>query len=513
MILNCLPKANILLYFDNHLNQDTTFNTTITQQVHALRKSGNFMDALTIALEGYQLEPTTQYQALAWVYFDLWKNALSNKDWTLVLEIKESLFSLPFHQDSMLQTQVYWLVVKTVAQAIKQQQPLSFGQKMLADLLYLPNTNDLTLSSAFLTIAAKVRVDWQSFLAFNLWANINSILEPTELERLAIPIAKALLEEEKEPEFRYVFYTFFDWIANISTKYPDLVYVRYYYVQLLIKTNALEQAQVMVRDLVKAKKNDFWVWQLMATCYKDKAEISHSARCKALAVGGKEQMLVALRQEFAEKLIAQGNWEAARYEIEKIVGVRTKEGWKIPAKIQEWMKNAEYMKVIGLATNYQAYTHTAEELLWENEPSMLIFISKIDVSTQMAYYITEKEGSGKIYLLKTPAPKVEVGSTYKAYVRKHPTKEYNQVVKLTDTDEKATWCKSIAGAIRINAAGIGFVDNAYVSAHLVAASKLCSDMRTIGYAVQCYDHKKKQEGWKVISIRKTELSADGLRES
>jgi hypothetical protein len=38
-------------------------------------------------------------------------------------------------------------------------------------------------------------------------------------------------------------------------------------------------------------------------------------------------------------------------------------------------------------------------------------------------------------------------------------------------------------------------------------------MRTIGYAVQCYDHKKKQEGWKVISIRKTELSANGLRES
>lgn len=459
-------------------------------------------------MEGYQLEPTTQYQALAWVYFDLWKNALEKKDWTMILEIKESLFALPFYQDSMLQTQVYWLVVKTVSQMIKHQQPLYFGQKILADLLYLPNTNDLRLSLAFLTIAAKVRVDWQAYLAFNLWANISSIVEPTELERLAIPIAKAMLEEQKEPEFRYIFYTFFDWIESISIKFPDLVYVRYYLVQLLIQTNDLEQAQILVKDLVKAKKNDFWVWQLMATCYKDKAEINHSALCKALALGGKEQMLVGLRQEFAEKLITQENWKAAKYEIEKIVGVRTKEGWKIPAKIQEWMKRPEYKNTIGLATNYLAYTHTAEELLWENTPSMLIVITKIDVPTQMAYYMTEKEGSGKIYLLKIPVPSIEIGKTYKAYLRKHPTKDYNQVVKLTDTDEKATWCKQITGAIRINAAGIGFVNNAYVSTNLVATNKLRTDMLTIGFAVKCYDNKKNQEGWKVISINKMELNTE-----
>lgn len=503
--MNCLLKANILLYFDKNLNQDTTFYTTTTQQIHALRKSGNYIDALTIALEDYQAEPTTQYPGLAWVYFDLWKNALEKQDWMMVSDIKESLFGLPFYQDSMLQTQVYWLVVKTVSQAIKHQQPLYFGQKLLADLLYFPNTNDLTLSSAFLTIAAKVRVDWQAYLAFNLWANISSIVEPTELERLAIPIAKTMLDEQKEPEFRYIFYTFFDWIESVSIKYPELVYVRYYLVQLLIKTNDLEQAQVLVKDLVKVKKNDFWVWQLMATCYKDKAEISHSALCKALALGGKEQMLVGLRQEFAEKLIAQENWKAAKYEIEKIVEVRTKEGWKIPTKIQEWMKKPEYKNTIGLATNYQVYTHTAEELLWENAASMIVVITKIDVPTQMAYYITEKEGSGKIYLLKIPpVPSIEIGNTYKAYTRKHPTRDYNQVVRLTDTDEKVSWFKKFMGSIRINASGIGFVGNAYVAANLVAASKLRTDMLANGFAIKCHDHKKNQEGWKVISINKME---------
>lgn len=453
-----------------------------------------------MALEGYQLEPATQYHALAWVYFDLWKNALSHKDWIWILDIKEALFALPLHQDAMLQTQVYWLVVKTVAQAVKDQQPINFEQKMLDELLHLPNTHDLTLSSAFLTIAAKVRVGWQTYLAFNLWANIMRIVEPAEMERFAIPIGKTLLDEPAEPALRDIFCTFFDWIKGISITYPDLVYVRYYHVQLLLKTNDLESAQIYVKDLVKAKKNDFWVWQLMATCYKDKAEINHSALCKALALGGKEQMLVGLRQEFAEKLIAQGDWKAAKFEIEKIVDTRTTEGWKIPAKIQEWTKKTEYINTPGLATTYHAYTHTAEELLWENAPSVLIFITKIDIPAQMAYYMTENEGSGKIYLLKTPAPSIEVGNTYKAYLRKHPTKEYNQVVKLTDTDEKAKWCKQITGAIRINASGVGFVDNAYVAAHLVAASKLRTDMLIHGYAVKSYDNKKKQEGWKVISI-------------
>ncbi|MER0439761.1 tetratricopeptide repeat protein [Emticicia sp. W12TSBA100-4] len=426
----------------------------------------------------------------------------------MILDIKESLFALPFYQDSMLQTQVYWLVIKTVSQAIKQQQPLFFGQKMLADLLHLPNTNDLTLSLAFLTIAAKLRVDWGAYLAFNLWANISSIVEPAELERLVIPIAKTMLEERKEYEFSYIFYVFYDWIESISLRYPESVYVRYYAVQLLIHTGDLEQAQLLVKDLVKAKKNDFWVWQLMAVCYQDKAVINHSALCKALALGGKERMLVGLRQEFAEKLITEDNWKAAKYEIEKIVGTRTKESWKIPSKVQEWMSKSEYKNVTGLATNYIAYTHTAEELLWETAPPILIVVIKIDLHTQMAYYMTENDGGGKISLLKTQAPGIEIGKTYKAYTRKHPTKDYNQVMRLSDTDEKVAWFKKFTGVIRINTSGIGFVDNAYIAANLVAASKLNTDMLTNGYAIKSYDHKKNQEGWKVISINKVELSTE-----
>jgi hypothetical protein len=459
-------------------------------------------------LEGYQLEPATQYQALAWVYFDLWKNALEKQDWSQISDIKESLFALPFYQNVMLQTQVYWLVVKTVSQAIKHQQPLHFGQKMFADLLYLPNTNDLTLSLAFLTIAAKVRVDWTAYLSFNLWANITAVVEPSDLERLAIPIAKAMLEEQKEYEFSCVFYTFFDWIESVLMRYPDLVYVRYYVVQLLIMTHDLEQAQVLVKDLVKVKKNDFWVWQLMAVCYKDNTEIRHSALCKALALGGKEQMLVGLRQEFAEKLIAENNWKAAKYEIEKIVGIRTKEGWRIPAKIQEWMSKSEYKDTTGIATNYIVYTNVAEELLWETAPSMMLVVTKIDEPTQMAYYVTENDGGGKINLAKTQTPNIEIGNVYKAYIRKHPTRDYNQVVRLTDTDEKVTWFKKFMGAIRINASGIGFVGNAYVAANLVAASKLRTDMVTEGFAIKCHDHKKNQEGWKVISINKKELNTE-----
>ncbi len=426
----------------------------------------------------------------------------------MVLDVKESLFALPFYQDSMLQTQVYWLVVKTVSQAVKHQQALCYGQRLLADLLHLPNTNDLTLSLAFLAIAAKVRADWKAYLAFNLWANIVNVVEPIDLERLAIPIAKTLLEEQKEYEFSYVFYVFFDWLESISERYPDLVYVRYYVVQLLIHTNDLEQAQVLVKDLVKAKKNDFWVWQLMASCYKDNAEIRHSALCKALALGGKEQMIVALRQEFAEKLIAESNWNAAKHEIEKIVDVRTKEGWRIPVKVQQWMGRSEYMNTTARAINYIQYTNIAEELLWETALSMLIVLTKIDTATQMAYYITENDGGGKISLQKIEAPRIEVGRLYKAYIRKHPSKAYNLVVRLKDTDEKVAWFKKFRGVIRINASGIGFVDNVYISANLVALSKLRTLMLANGFAIKCYDQKKKQEGWKAININLMESDTE-----
>lgn len=139
---------------------------------------------------------------------------------------------------------------------------------------------------------------------------------------------------------------------------------------------------------------------------------------------------------------------------------------------------------------------------------MLIVMIKIDEPAQMAYYMTENEGGGKICLPKTQTPGIEIGKVYKAYTRKHPTRDYNQVMRISDTDESVSWFKKFTGVIRINASGIGFVDNAYVSANLVAASKLRTDMLTNGYAIKSHDHKKNQEGWKVIYINKVELCTE-----
>lgn len=244
------------------------------------------IDALSLAIEFYRVAPTNNYQGLAWVYYDLWKNALDTNNWEEICEIQESLFQINFQQDAMLHTQVYWLVVKTVSKAIKQQIHLVFSQRMFENLLYFPNPNDMTLSLAFLNLAIKLKADWRNYLLFNLWANIHWVEEPADLERLVISIAKAILCEQKEYDFSYVFYSFFEWIEAILLKYPELIYVRYYLVQLFIQTNELEQAQFYVKALVLAKKNDFWVWQLMANCYKTQPEIRLSMLCKAVVLGG-----------------------------------------------------------------------------------------------------------------------------------------------------------------------------------------------------------------------------------
>lgn len=460
------------------------------------------IDALSLAIELYQIAPAANYQGLAWVYYDLWKNALDANNWAEISEIEESLFGINFQQDDMLHTQVYWLVVKTVSKAIKEQKTLGFSQRMFDNLLYFPNPNDKVLSLAFLNLAIKLKADWRNYLSFNLWANIHWVEEPAELEKLIVSIAKVMLSEQKVYDFSYLFYTFFEWIEAILLKHPELIYVRYYLVQLYIQTNELKQAQLYVKELVLAKKNDFWVWQLMANCYAEQPEIRFSMLCKAVILCGQEKMLLGVRQNIAELLIKQKQWDAAKYEIKKNISVRQAEGWKVSQEIRIWETMPEIVEAGCKPTYYQGHVQLAEDLLWESSATMDIVITKVDDDNKMANYISENNGGGKISMRSLQIEHLNVGDILQAYTRMHPTKNYLQVIRVKKVGSQTDWVKKFSGVIRINASGIGFIEDVFISHSMVADGKLTTSALVDGMAIKSFDHKKNKEGWKAIFVNK-----------
>lgn len=400
----------------------------------------------------------------------------------------------------MLKTQVYWLVIKTVAKGIKANISNSYIQNLLQELINFTSPDDLQLSVAFLQFSAKVRTDWNSYLKFNIWANITKVSDVTMLERLLIPIAKTLLDISKHQSFDNVENIFFEWIKEVSEKHQELFYVKYYYVKLLLQLANFEEAKILALNLVKTKPKEFWVWHLLALCFQNSPTLQFSAYAKALSCGGQEEMLIGLRLELAEKLINRGNWANAKYEIEKIKIIRIQNGWSIPEKIKNWEIKQEFQSAISSQMDYAIMSMEIEDFLWADNPSFLVVLTEINQKTKTAFYWSEDQGGGKIDLKKLLAPELKLGLSYKAFYKKHAL-GYNMILKLENSNQDVEWCSGFEGHINVLSSGIGFVDQIFISNKLIENNKLNNKMPVIGFAAKIFDNKKQKMGWKAIKIK------------
>lgn len=221
--------------------------------------------------------------------------------------------------------------------------------------------------------------------------------------------------------------------------------------------------------------------------------------------GGQEKMLLGVRQNIAELLIIQKNWDAAKYEITKSIAVRTKEGWKVSSEMRTWESMPEIVQAKAEQINYQEQIQLAEDLLWESAPTFEIVITNLDEVSKMANYISEKNGGGKISMQALQIKQLKVGDVLEAYTRMHPTKNYSQVVRVKKLCTQPNWIKEFGGVIQINASGIGFVDDVFVAHSVLAAGKFRTSELVKGMAIKSFDHKKNKEGWKAIFVNKTQI--------
>lgn len=491
-IWSCSLKKNIRSFFKHF----TAFNT---HQINLLRKTGQLDLALMQAQTLYQNHG--QFVTLAWVYYDLWKAALEKADWAAIEDIRKKVFLMHITDEALLKTQFYWLVVKTGYKALKAGVSEGYVQTQLEGLTTQKPIFEPVLSLALLQLAAKTRVNWNGYLNFNQWAQIELITEPQMLERLIIPIAKTLLQMPMQQNETALYQYFFDWIKKTSLSQKDLFYVNYYFVKLLLRAQLLEEAKTHTLTLIKVKPREFWVWQLLANCLVESPDLRYAAYCKALSCGGKAAMLIGLRQEFAGFLIELHKWNQAKHEMACIEQVRLQNNWNIPDIMHIWSKYPDIQRASAEQTDYTTQSIAIDYLLWDKAHTLSIVITQINAEDQTAYYWTEKQNGGKVNLKKIKTIKLELGATYDAMYKKHAM-GYDQIVELRKSDEVATWCKSFEGGLRVLPSGIGFCGEIFVNKSNIEKIEAKSNDLVRGFACLTHDPKKQKMGWRAIKIGK-----------
>lgn len=497
-----------------------------TQEVNALRKEGKLDEALAMGMELYKNTPEDLWakRALSWVYYDLLKKAAEKNDFPEFISKLEALEALEVPaEEKMLYDNLVWVLFKMFNNLGREQNVDLVKINSLFDHIKpMPFNKEGDNYSILLKGLLNAFKDSPRAVEVIDWWDLNSLKQKDYLEeeyngrkmmavaeRAFITYSKNLEQGKLIDEFgnREIdtdkIGGFLPRLNRLIEEHSDFLYPPYYRTKLLLKLERKEEALESFLPFAKKKRNDFWVWQLMAEINEDDQDLAFSCYCKALSLGGKDDFLVKVREEFAEILVNEKMFPEAKTEIIRIVDLKNLHQHKIPAKVQRWMESDWYENTTPQKDNtllYKENLEKAEFLLYGDTPEEVIAITSVNPKKQMASFIKDKEVNGffkYVGLLK----KLHVGDILAVRFIGDSKNGYFKVATIrTDPKLSSDAVKTFEGNIKIIPSGVGFVKNIYVEKKLIERYHLADGEQIRVKAVMSFNKKRKEWGWKAFAI-------------
>ena len=293
-------------------------------------------------------------------------------------------------------------------------------------------------------------------------------------------------------------------LSQIVENYPQFQYPAYFNAKLLLALGNKENMLESLLPFAKKKRNDFWVWEILAEAFSSDPEKVFACYCKALSCKSPDEMLVSLRQKMAHLLISKQYFNEAKTEIGKLVLARTEKGYKIPNEVTVWQSQDWYKKAESQKSNinfYKQFTVFADAILFSDTPEELIIVEFVNADKKMINFIASETKFGFLKYDRFFSD-VKVGDTLKVRFQGGSNEGMHQLytaIKSKDDDFKRNFMKEVSGRIKIPAGkSFGFLDDNFIHPSIVTKLKLSDGMEFSGTAIKTYNQEKKQWGWKII---------------
>ena len=296
-------------------------------------------------------------------------------------------------------------------------------------------------------------------------------------------------------------------LKEIIEKHSEYQYPPYFKAKLLLASGDDENVLSAFLPFAKQKRNDFWVWELMAEIFSEDKNMQFVCYCKALSLKTPEDFLVKIRQSFAQMLIERKMFQEARTEIEKIIETRSKHEWKLPNQIVNWMEQEWYKSATAKKDNrglYVRHTKKAEEILFQDIPEELVAVEFVNENRNMLSFVKDKSKHGFFNysgLLKKP----NVGDLIKIRFNGDGKEGYFKVLTAKPAEPGATSAaiKNLTGQLNIiPSQNFGFVDDIFIDPKIIQDNNLQNGQAIQGKAILSFNKKKNEWGWKAITIDK-----------
>jgi hypothetical protein len=204
-----------------------------------------------------------------------------------------------------------------------------------------------------------------------------------------------IFNQEKAEAFLPVLY-------QIVEDYPQFQYPAYFNAKLLLALGNKDNMLESLLPFAKKKRNDFWVWEILAEAFSSDPEKVFACYCKALSCKSPDEMLVSLRQKMARLLISRKLFNEARTEIDLLVHVRTEHGFRIPAEVTNWQAMDWYKTSVRSKSNlefYKTYVFLAEGLLYSDIPEELVIVEFVNTERRCSISLHLKLNMGFLNMI------------------------------------------------------------------------------------------------------------------
>ena len=494
------------------------------KEIKELRQAGKLAEAYAMAKAELEADLSNIWgkRNLSWVLYAQLDELASNLDAFIekINEVKE--LDLPASEEMFFEN--ISIVISKAARVITHEATLDINKmhRLFDAIKELSLKRNSKWFSVLFNAMHKGMKESYRYIEFADWWDFNNF-RPEDFQKEKMPNGKEVMAIAEQAYIAYAKHllpkqthhgeiifnkekaeAFLPVLSQIVEDYPQFQYPAYFNAKLLLALGNKDNMLESLLPFAKKKRNDFWVWEILAEAFSSDPEKVFACYCKALSCNSPEEMLVSLRQKMAKLLIVKNLYSEAKTEINLLVRARNEHGFKLPIEVTNWLDMDWYKTAIASKSNfgfYKTYIPVAEALLFSDIPEVTVIVDFVNSDKKMLNFIASETKFGFLKYDRFLS-EVKVGDTLKVRFQGGSNEGMHQlytVVKVNEDALKKQFMKEVPGVVRIpTGKPFGFMDDVFIHPSLVTKYKLTDGMQFTGKAIKSYNQEKKQWGWKLI---------------
>ena len=229
---------------------------------------------------------------------------------------------------------------------------------------------------------SRVAESWGGYPGFVRWWDPSNLRDEdferqrgrdgTEYPSLATKVASGLAKAVVERGAREEVWWALEFLDTVIARADEDFWLLYYKGKLLLLDERYQEARDYIVPVVRAKMSESWAWGILGETYRAEApERALACLCEAVRRSRNDVYVLNVRTQLAKLLAAEGEHAAAKREIELVLEVKRRLGYRVTPEVEGLTKEPWYEATEAATANealYEEHGKRAESLLLDELP-------------------------------------------------------------------------------------------------------------------------------------------------